>query len=367
MTKTLLHHRHSFLLALLATLLFVASPATQAQEQYTLDKEQWTLEQAPQAGTPEGELQVIRKAIAQERFGTANDLASKWIKAHPNHSMLAEAYLLRGDAKVGEKNYFKALFDFERVLRRYPGSEQFNTALQREYQIARMFSNGVKRKLWGMRIISAYGEAEEIFILIQERAPGSELGERASLELGDHFMRRGDMGQAAIAYEMFLKNYPRSLHREQAMLRLIQANLATFRGPRFDATGLVEAAERIKMYAKEFPAAAEQLGADALLVRIDESLAKQAIKQAQWYEKRSNKVSAVAIYQRTVTDYPRTAAAQDAMARLDKLKAPHVTPESADTALLAHRHKRNEVKLPEADGTVDGEAKPVTPVEGMQP
>ncbi len=344
-------------LTLLAMLMLLGAATHQAraQEVYQLDNNQWQLEAAPEPGTPEGLLQDIRKAIAQEHFDKARELASRWIKDHPNHPLVPEAYLLRGDAKVGQKNYFKALFDYERILRNYPGSQQFETALEREFHIARMFSNGVKRKLWGIRFVSAYGEAEEIFILTQERSPGSELGERASLELGDHFMRLGDMGQAAIAYEMFLKNYPRSLHREQAMLRLIQANLATFRGPRFDSTGLSEAAERIKMYGKEFPAAAEQLGADALLVRIDESLARQALKQAEWYEKRGNNVSAVTVYQRAVADYPRTAAAQDAAIRLDKLKAPHVAAVTGDTALLSQR-KTNDATLPGLDNEGDAPA-----------
>ncbi|MEX0774960.1 MAG: outer membrane protein assembly factor BamD [Phycisphaeraceae bacterium] len=297
------------------------------QETYQLGEgQEWRKTQAPEPGSPEAEIQTIRKAVAEERYEHAKELANRWIEQHPNHPMLVEAYLLRGDARVGEGIYYKALFDYELVLRQYPASEQFTTALEREFEIARLYSLGKKRKFLGMPILSAYTESEELLIRIQERAPGSEIGERASLFLGDHYARRGQMERAAIAYEMFLRNYPDSLHREPAMLRLIQSNLAIFKGPRFDATGLLEAAERIKLYRREFPAAAEKLGAEALLTRIDESLARKQYLSGQWYEARGERVSAAVVYQRVVQDHAQTAAAQAAIERLKALGEPVVAP-----------------------------------------
>ena len=149
-----------------------------AQDEYRLDDQgQWEQLTSYDPATPERQLQAIRKAIAEEHGGKAVDLAGSWIDRYPNHPMLVEAHLLRGDARVLEKDYFDALFDYEWVIRMYPASEQFITALEREFKVAEIFAGGTKRKLFGLRLISAYGEAEEIFIRIQERLPGSDLGE----------------------------------------------------------------------------------------------------------------------------------------------------------------------------------------------
>ncbi|MDP6370574.1 MAG: outer membrane protein assembly factor BamD, partial [Planctomycetota bacterium] len=270
----------------------LTAPAT-AQQQYELqDDRSWKQLTAFEPNTPEGRLQGIRRMVAQEKGKQAQKAATAWIKEHPNHELLAEAYLLRADAMVVRRNYYKSLYDYEHLARQYPESEQFFIALERELAIAKLFAAGMRRKLWGMRIIGAGGEAEELFIRVQERAPGSQLGEEASLALGDYYFGRAEMDSAAEAYDLFLINYPRSTRRERAMLQLIRANLATFKGPRFDASGLIEAAERLKVYQNEFPAAAEQLGADALLVRIEESLALKALFTGRWYEKRGDRVSA---------------------------------------------------------------------------
>lgn len=310
-----------------------AANSSFAQEQYRLEQDgQWQQQTVADPETPDGQLQAIRKALAEEEAGKALKLAKKWIKKHPADPLLPAAHLLKGDALFAQKEYFKALFDYEMVIRAYPASKQFAIAIGREYEIARLFAGGLKRRWLGMRVLSASGEAEEIFIRIQERLPGSELGEKASLALGDLYFGRGEMSSATLAYDMFLENYPRSSHRERAMLRLIEASLATFAGPSFDPTGLLEAAQRIEQFQKEFPAAAERLGAAGLLVRIDELLASKQVELAQWYERRGERVSAIYLCQRVLKEHPGTAAAQVAERRLAALQSPAAGPPAAPQA-----------------------------------
>ena len=121
---------------------------------------------------------------------------------------------------------------------------------------------------------------------------------------------------------LFLSNYPASRFRERAILRLIQSHLATFRGPKFAATGLLEAEYWLKQLEKEFPVSAGRLGAQALRIRVDESLALKTYYAGQWYERVDQHVSAVYIYQKLIEDHPQTVAAQAAMQRLQALQAP---------------------------------------------
>jgi len=303
--------------ALAMTLLL--APPLHAQETYRLEDDQWKPLSRIDPASPAGQLQSARRELAGDNAKRALELVEAWITQYPNHELTAEALLLQGDAMVAAGNEYKALYPYERVIREYPGSEQYMTALDREFAIARQYAAGLNRKFLGMRLLSAESEAEELFIRIQERAPGSALGEDASMALGEYYYDRGQMRSAVAAYDMFLVNYPRSPRRERAMLRLIQANLATYRGPRFDATGLLEASERIRQYSEQYPAAAERLGTDALLVRIDESMALQLLYNGEWYSQRGKWLSAATMYRRLLADYPQTAAADAAVNRLEKM------------------------------------------------
>jgi len=306
-------------------LLALVNPAA-AQERYQLDDEamDWQQQTPHDPASPQGQLQNIRRTLAEGHARTAQRMAGDWIDRYPNHPRVVEAYLIRGDARRARNRHYEALFDYEMVIRRYPASELYPVAVERELEIAELFASGHRRHLWGMRIIRADSEAEELFILVQERVPGSDLGERANLLLGDFYFKRNRMREAADAYDAFLVNYPRSRHREHALLRLIQANLSTFKNPRLDPTGLIDAGERLKLYQREFPAAAEEFGTEQLLIQIDESMALKSLSSARWYERTGKRVSAAYMYRRTVRDYPQSEAAQQAIARLEAMGEPVV-------------------------------------------
>ena len=301
-----------------AAVLLIASRGL-AQVEYELGPEGFEAVSRPVETGPAGELQVARTALAEGNASRAESLSSSWLDKYPYHPLRAQALLLHGDAQVAQGNYYKSLFDYEAVCREFPGSGAFALALERELEVARIYSSGTKRRFLGFRFLEAEGEAAELYIRIQERAPGGKLAETAAIELGDHYYARGEMWLSSEMYDIFLENYPRSLWSSYAMQRLSESHLARFKGPRFDATGLLEAERTLTAYQKAHPTEAERAGAKELIERIDEQLAEKDLNAAQWYEKQQKLVSAKFMYRRVVEAYPRSAAARRAAARLGQL------------------------------------------------
>ncbi|MEX2214668.1 MAG: outer membrane protein assembly factor BamD [Phycisphaeraceae bacterium] len=303
-----------------AACIMLAVAVAQAQETRRLD-DQGNFEKEPAyaPNSPEGRLQAVRAAYAAKDYGETIDLASDWIDEYPTHPWLDQAYFLRANATADDDDLYESLFDYEYLIRSFPASELFEQALEKEYRIALAFLGGKNKKFLGMAILDASGEGEELLVRIQERYPGSELGEKAMLSLGDYYFNEANMSQAVDAYDLFLLNYPRSKYRERVMRRLVDASLARFKGPAYDPRGLLDASQRLRQYRQEFPAAAERIGVDALLVRIEESLAVKTLHTAQWYERQGKDVSAAYLYKRIIKDYASTIAAQEAVNRLREL------------------------------------------------
>ena len=280
------------------------------QEHYTLtDEDTWSQSEAADPGTPEGQLGTIRATLADNRFERAAHLATGWIERHEHHPLAPEAYLLRGDALRSGKDYYEALFDYEYVARTFTGSEAFPRALEREFEIAVMFANGVKRKLWGMRLVDASDDAEELLIRIQVRLPGSRLAEQAGITLGDFYYRRGAMPLATEAYTIFLENHPDSEFADRAKKQLIYAHLASFKGPEFDPSGLEEARALLRDLQQTDPLLAQKFGADALIHRIDDSGAAKLLKTALWYERTEDVIAAEYTLRRLLRRYPHSVSA----------------------------------------------------------
>jgi tetratricopeptide (TPR) repeat protein len=288
--------------------------------QYRLDEHgNWVALEAPALSPDEQLMLDVREMLAEERYTEAKRLLDEWIERqkHSQHPLLARAYLLRGDAISLGGDEFQALYDYETVVKDFVGSEEYPRAVERELQIAIRYVHGLKRKLWTMRIVDAEDVGEELLVRVQERMPGSALAEKAAIELADYYYRIRDLRMASQAYEVFLANFPRSPHATWARQRRIHANIARFKGPAYDATGLRDAKILIEDYAAMDPAGAQRAGfSDALAARLDESMAAQMLTKARWYLRRGDSVSGRYVLQRLVVKHPQTVAAGAALDEL---------------------------------------------------
>jgi hypothetical protein len=144
---------------------------------------------------------------------------------------------------------------------------------------------------------------------------------------------------ASEAYEIFQTNFPTSEYRQLAMQRRVFANIGRYKGPRYDASGLIEAQYLVRDFAQRFPQAAEEIGmTDALISRLDESAAKQMFEIASWYLVRNDSVSARYTLKRLIVKHPDTVAAKRAREMFIERRWPlpeitkPVKPEAATTA-----------------------------------
>lgn len=298
----------------ICAVLWLTSAAAAQQQTFTLDPEQgeWQQTEAPEPGSDAEIMQRARTLLAQNRPGQARRLLDGFLEKNErlDNPWLAEAFLLRGDAKTADADEYDALYDYEEVIKSFPGTEQFAIAVEREMDIGIRYLGGLKRKFLGLRIDSAYGVGEELLIRVQERLPGSRLAERAGIELADYYYRRRDLKMAAEAYDVFLRNFPQSQYRQKAMQRRIYSNIGRFKGPSYDASGLVESEILIKNFADVYPADAEAAGLnDGLLARLDESAAAQMLDTARWYLRRGDPISARLTIRRLLRKHPASVAA----------------------------------------------------------
>lgn len=306
-------HRLPLAFLTIAAVLLCAGSAV-AQEEFTLGPDDAWQREAPEPGTPQARIFQARKALALGEPERARALATAFLDRFPSATGRAEMLLVRGDALVEMGDEYKALFDYEAITRQHPGSMVFVQALEREFDIAKAYANGLRRKFFGtIRILNTAEDAQELLIRIQERLPGSRLAEEAGITLADFYFRRSEMRLAADAYDLFLQNYPRSARVPEARERLIQSYMASYRGPRHDDAGLRDARRRLEAMKQLRPAAAQRLGAEALLIRINESEARKLLVTARWYLSIDDPISAELYIRRVVERHPQTVAARDAL------------------------------------------------------
>lgn len=301
--------------------LCMASVAFGQGAQYRMDDAgNWVRVQESMNDSDRASLDRARSLIAAGDFDAALEILEPWLTLNESsgNPFVAEALLLRGDAKLGNDEEYDALFDYEKVVNRFPESEMFSTALEREMDVASLYFSGRRVKTFGIRIDSGRPIGEEIVMRINERLPGSKLAERGLLELADYYYKRRDLRMASETYDVFLTLFPTSRQRLFAMQRRIFANVAQYQGPAYDANPLIEARLQIEEFETSGAGTAEKLGlGEELKTRLDESAAEQMWSVSQWYLKRSDPTSARYTMLRLVRRFPTTRAAELAFDELN--------------------------------------------------
>lgn len=265
-------------------------------------------------GTDAGLIAEARRLTALGETDEARELLTGWIRENNRGEspLLPEAYLARAEALIADGREFKALFDLEVVARDFPASPAFARAIEAEYDIGRDYVRGKKKRFLGtFRIEPARSTGEEVLIRVQERLPGSPLAEEAAMELAMFYDRSRRLRLASEMYEIFVANHPESPFVREARLRRILTNAARFKGPEYDATGLLEADVLLAEYVADYPGEAFRGGVAAgLRERVDESIALQNLEAAEFYLQRDETKAARFTLRRLLRDHPNTSAAQ---------------------------------------------------------
>lgn len=285
---------------------------------------EWLNTREPAEGTDEWVVARARTDMADDRPSAAYSTINRWIEEQEARlgdpsPMMPEAVLVRGDALTAMGDEYNALYDYERVIREYPGDPAYVLAVERELDIGVRYLEGYKRKILGVRILNADDIGEELLIRCQERLPGSRIAERAGIELADYYYREHNLPLAAEAYEIFNELYRNSQYTMKAMQRRVYATIAQFKGPRYDGSKLVDARILVKRFSSLYPGEAQKAGLDeSLLARLDESAANARLEKARYYLKQGDGPSGRYVMKRLIADHPHTAAAREAYATMEQ-------------------------------------------------
>lgn len=299
----------------------------------------WTKTKEPLPGSDEAIIADARVDIANKKYFEARRALDRFIERaeETKSAYLPAAYLLRGKTKQARGWEESALRDYEIVIKNYPGSDVFVETLEQEYHIGNAYLDGLKRRIFWIRLDSGESLGEEILIRVCERLPGSKLAEKSLLDLIEYYYRKPDLKMANIACRIYLgwlrgdegslaelggirqPSHPQGTNEMHARMRLIQATVLRFAGPRYNAAPLEDAKLLIEQFADDYPNEAERTGiGDAMAARVDELLAQQMLESADWYARRGDNVAARFTYRKLVRKYHQTVAASEALDILNR-------------------------------------------------
>ncbi len=299
-----------------------AQPPEQRRERVEFDPAsgQWSTVEPPKPGTPEGDFQLARQAIAEGKFGQARRILDRWLKQYgEQHELHPHVLLRRAEAVIGQKDYYQAHQYLQEFLNQYGGTDLAEEAVQREFTIAENFLAGAKRRFLGFIPLPAEDVGITILDDLASNYPESRIAELAIKTKADYYYNKNEYDLAEDEFVRLQQQFPRSTYLPYAMRRSADAADASFAGIPYDDAPLIEAQERYTLYLAQFPAYAQQQGVSLILTEISEKRAAKELSIGEYYE-RVRQLRAASLYYRSTKDnWPNTIAATQAEAHLRRL------------------------------------------------
>jgi outer membrane assembly lipoprotein YfiO len=278
----------------------------------------------------------VENLISTGRSKDAIKTLVPWLKVNHTSPVRDRALYLMAQAQYRAGDRIKAFYYLDELLDNYPESPLFYTALNKQYDIADGYLNGYKRKVLFFNI-GAEDEAVEMLFRIQTRSPGSELAEKSLLRTADYYYASSQFDLASDAYAEYNHRFPRSPLNSRVRLRQAYANLAQFRGLKFDPTPVIDARTQLLSLAADYPDVAQTENIQSLLDRIDATFAKKLLVTADFYKRTKHPRAAAYVYQYLVNAYPDSPEASKAKVMLMGLPSPEIPPANATTNPVAMR------------------------------
>lgn len=225
---------------------------------------------------------------------------------------------IEGEVKYWEDRYAKAMKQYEKLLKDYPGSEFAPAVLEREFGMAQAYLGGRKKKVLGFLKISGHAEGVEMMERISDRAGLDEpnsIGLRAAVAVAEHYETKEQYIEAYLKWSEIASYWETGPVGKRALLRMAEDNLLAYnqpsprRRPLLDASKLVTAKTYYEKYAALYPSETRRHDISEKIKQIDEQMAYKQFTIGQYYLRVGKTQAANLYFDMVVQDWPQTKAA----------------------------------------------------------
>ena len=234
---------------------------------------------------------------------------------------------IEGEVQYWKDRYAKAMKQYEKLLKDYPGSEFSPAVLEREYDMAQAYLGGRKKSVLGLFRIRGYAEGVEMMERLSDRAGLDEpngVGLRAAVAVAEHYEAREHYLEAYLKWSEIASYWETGPVGKRALLRMAENNLLAYnepspkRRPLLDASKLVTAKTYYEKYAALYPGEIRRHNLREKIEEIDEQMAHKQFTIGQYYQ-RVNKTTAANLYfDMVIQNWPQTEAAKMAQRALEE-------------------------------------------------
>jgi outer membrane protein assembly factor BamD (BamD/ComL family) len=252
-----------------------------------------------------------KQSVSSGKTGSAKKAFAKIKKDYPQIAGADFDAYVKAEIFYSKRKYDKAVEAYDKFTQDYPQSQFYQSALERQYQIATAYLAGQKRRVLVFKL-SAYEDGTEIMNRIADKAGDAPLAKNALLTVAQSNEKRGAHYDAYLAWSDIEGRWPTGQIGQDALLGMARTLENDYRGPKFDSKVLESSRSYYDQYQQRYESSAAELQISNKIIRIDQKLAEKDLSVADYYARTESYNAANIYYQKIMETWPDSSAAKTA-------------------------------------------------------
>jgi outer membrane protein assembly factor BamD len=269
------------------------------------------------------QLQVAEEAFTNRDYSITMHAANRVVKVWPLSDYAPRAEFLIGRCLEMRGRDEKAFDAYQRIVKKYPRSDNYEDVLWRQYEIGNRFLGGeLFRIFWGyLPLYSSMDDTAKMYGQIVENGPYSAVAPHAQLKIGAAREKQKDYEAAVKAYETAADRY----HNQpdiaaDAMYRAAVSYQKQAVTAEYDQGMTAKAIAAYTDFTTFYPADKRVPEAQKAMVSLKAEQVRGNFSIAKYYEKNRQWVGAVVYYNEVLQMDPNSPFAAQARQRIEVLK-----------------------------------------------
>lgn len=292
-------------------------------------------ENAEATGDVKGAVAIYRGIVK------ANTLTTSAPKAQFRIAQILEQ---QGDVKEA----YAAYGDY---TAKYPRGGEFDAVIQAQFNIAKLFLDGRKKKILGVSVSPSFQTAQEMFTGIVKRAPFHRLAPLAQFNVGQSLEKQLKPAEAMSAYQEVIIRYPGDPVADDAQYQIGYVQYRDMQTGSQDQAARLKARESFEDFVNRYPASEKTAQARENIKTLSGSDVKGTLDIAKYYDKTKSYKAAVVYYNEVIRIAPGSPESDQSKKRIDELKglvgvdALRSGPEKAQSGDMAMARRRAQARV----------------------
>src|SRR4029434_6420435 len=214
----------------------------------------WKVEGDP--ATEAAAVELMQQGEQQEAQSDLSGALSTYktlVKRHPVSVLAGKAQYRIGRILEAAGEFDDAYKEYDSYLTKYPKGDDFDAAVESMFKIAKLYLEGEKQKVFGIKIASSMKRAQEMFEGIVKRAPFSKYAPPSQFNVGQALEKQGHYDGALAAYAALVTKYPNDPVADDAQYQIGYVRLKQYREGSYDQASAAKAREAFEDFISRYP------------------------------------------------------------------------------------------------------------------